>query len=76
MDPAKKERMLAREAAFRRRINCTFVTLFFLNFIRVFDNGILPALTTYLKEESDLTDFQVGSLGSLTYMGEVTGKLE
>ena len=46
-----------------------------MNFIRVFDNGILPAMTTIMKDDSDLTDVQVGTLGSLVYIGEVTGSL-
>ena len=46
-----------------------------MNFIRVFDNGILPAMTTILKTDYELTDLQVGTLGSLVYMGEVTGSL-
>jgi len=46
-----------------------------MNFIRVFDNGILPALTTTLKEEEGFTNLQIGSLGSLVYMGEVTGSI-
>lgn len=53
----------------------TFIFLFVMNFIRIFDNGILPALTTTLKEDYDLTNLQIGSLGSLVYIGEVTGSL-
>ena len=34
----------------------TFLFLFIMNFIRVFDNGILPAMTTSMKEELDLKD--------------------
>ena len=46
-----------------------------MNFFRVFDNGIVPALTTTLKEEYGFDDVRVGSLGSLVYVGEVTGSL-
>lgn len=67
----KKEEL----AQFRRKINFTFFFLFVMNFIRIFDNGILPALTTTLKEDYGLTDLQLGSLGSLVYFGEVTGSL-
>ena len=46
-----------------------------MNFIRVFDNGILPSMTTAMKEDLGLNDLQVGTLGSLVYVGEVTGSL-
>ena len=61
--------------AHKKKIFFTFVFLFIMNFIRVFDNGILPAMATSLKEEQGLTDLQVGTLGSLVYIGEVTGSL-
>ena len=35
----------------RKKIYFTFIFLFVMNFIRVFDNGILPAMATTLKEE-------------------------
>ena len=60
---------------FRNKIGVTFWFLFVMNFIRVFDNGIVPALTTTLKEDYEMTDLQIGSLGSLVYMGEVMGSL-
>ena len=63
------------EIAFRRKIGITFWFLFVMNFIRVFDNGILPALTTTLKEEDGFSDLKIGSLGSLVYLGEVTGSV-
>ena len=46
-----------------------------MNFIRVFDNGIIPATTTSLKEQNGLSSLQVGSLGSLVYVGEVVGSM-
>jgi MFS family permease len=46
-----------------------------MNFIRVFDNGIIPATTTTLKEQSGLSSLEVGSLGSLVYVGEVIGSM-
>ena len=61
--------------ALRRKITITFYFLFIMNFIRVFDNGILPAMTTIIKDDYGLTDVQVGTLGSLVYIGEVTGSL-
>ena len=60
---------------FRKKISITFWFLFAMNFFRVFDNGIVPALTTTLKEENGFDDVQVGSLGSLVYVGEVAGSL-
>ena len=59
----------------RKVIFFTFLFLFVMNFIRIFDNGILPALTTTLKEDYTLSNLQIGSLGSLVYIGEVTGSL-
>ena len=67
---------VAKEAeTSRRKIVYTFWFLFVMNFIRVFDNGILPALTTTLKEDYELSNLQIGTLGSLVYLGEVTGSL-
>lgn len=37
--------------AFKKKVNTTFYFLFVMNFIRVFDNGILPAMATTLKED-------------------------
>lgn len=75
-EKVKKAGSFKADDHFRSRIRCVFFTLFFLNFIRVFDNGILPALTSELKEKHSLTDFEVGTLGSLVYVGEVTGKAD
>ena len=71
-ESARTEEELKR---YRKKISMTFLFLFIMNFIRVFDNGILPAMTTSMKEELDLKDLQVGTLGSLVYIGEVTGSL-
>ena len=35
----------------KKKIYFTFIFLFVMNFIRVFDNGILPAMATTLKED-------------------------
>lgn len=39
------------------------------------DHGILPAATTVMKEDLDLTNVDLGILGSLVYLGLVLGKL-
>jgi len=59
----------------RKRLTTIFIFLFLMNLIRVFDNGIIPAIATTLKEREGLTDVQVGTLGSLVYIGEVVGSL-
>ena len=46
-----------------------------MNFIRVFDNGILPAMTVTLKEENGIDEVKLGTLGSLVYVGEVAGSV-
>ena len=76
-DTVKRQKSLSRKERkeqFRKKIKCVFWTLFFLNFIRVFDNGIIPALVVTFKEDYGLTDSEIGMIGSLTYLGEITGK--
>jgi len=51
-----------------------FALLFITNFIGNFDHGIVPAINTVLKDEFNLNNVQVGSLGSLVYLGCVVGK--
>ena len=46
-----------------------------MNFIRVFDNGILPAMIVTLKEDYGMDEVQLGYLGSLVFIGEVAGSL-
>ena len=37
------------------------------------DQGTFPALNTTLKEEFDLSNIEIGSLGSLVYFGAFAG---
>ena len=46
-----------------------------MNFIRVFDNGIMPAMTVTLKEEYGIDEVKIGTLGSLVFLGEVAGSI-
>jgi len=38
------------------------------------DQGIVPALNTTLKQEFGFSSTQIGVLGSVVYIGAVTGK--
>ena len=53
----------------------TLILLFAMNFIRVFDNGVMPAIVVTLKERHGMDEIQLGYLGSLVYIGEATGSL-
>ena len=73
-----KVRMNARvedQKDYARKVRLTFIFLFAMNFIRVFDNGILPAMIVTLKEDYGLDEIQLGYLGSLVFIGEVAGSL-
>ena len=48
-----------------------FVFLCLLQLIMNFDSGIVPASLTALKKEFDMTDTELGALGSLVYIGLV-----
>ena len=48
-----------------------FVFLCLLQLIMNFDSGIVPASLTALKKEFDMTDTELGLLGSLVYVGLV-----
>ena len=60
---------------YARKVRHTFIFLFAMNFIRVFDNGILPAMIVTLKEDYGLDEVELGYLGSLVFIGEVAGSL-
>ena len=62
------------EAQFRHKIKMTFIILCSMNFCRVFDNGAIPALSVTLGEQFNLSESQLGNIGSIVYGGEVLGK--
>lgn len=49
--------------------------LFICMFVARTDQGIIPALNTTLKTEFKFSSVQLGKLGSVVYIGAVTGKL-
>lgn len=49
--------------------------LFICMFVARTDQGIIPALNTTLKSEFKFSSVQLGKLGSVVYIGAVTGKL-
>lgn len=47
--------------------------LFICMFVARTDQGIIPALNTTLKVKFQFTSVQLGKLGSVVYIGAVTG---
>jgi hypothetical protein len=47
--------------------------LFICMFVARTDQGIIPALNTTLKMKFQFTSVQLGKLGSVVYIGAVTG---
>ena len=50
-----------------------FIVIFFTNLMINMDHGILPACTAEVRDDLDLNNWQLGLLGSLVYLGQVTG---
>lgn len=70
----QKFRMLHRPfGKFRRKM--IFILIFFINMVINFDHGAIPAATTTLKEELRITNYELGIIGSLVYLGLVIGAL-
>ena len=51
-----------------------FFLLFLFNLGINFDHGAVPAATKVLQEDLDLNAQQLGSLGSMVFMGLLGGK--
>ena len=48
--------------------------MFFTNLLINIDHGIFPACTEELRIDLDVSNVQIGVLGSLVYLGLVIGK--
>lgn len=57
-----------------RKLGKVFLLLFVCMFVARTDQGIIPALNTTLKQKFQFTSVQLGKLGSVVYIGAVTGK--
>lgn len=56
-------------------LNLIFIHIFTANIIINFDHGIIPAALTELKEDLNITNTNIGILGSLVYLGLTLGAL-
>lgn len=56
-------------------IRFLFGVMFFCNLLINIDHGILPACTAELRNDLELSNVNIGLLGSLVYLGLVLGKL-
>jgi MFS family permease len=59
-----------------KKISKIFLLLFICMFVARTDQGIIPALNTTLKKEFSFTSVQLGKLGSIVYVGAVTGNFK
>jgi hypothetical protein len=55
-------------------MNLVFLYVFILNMLVNVDHGAIPAATKVLKDDLSLNNQQLGSLGSIVFIGIVTGK--
>jgi len=63
------------KAARHRKLGKIFLLLFICMFVARTDQGIIPALNSTLREKFQFTSVQLGKLGSIVYIGAVTGML-
>ena len=52
-----------------------FILIFLINILINLDKGIIPASTTIIKEKSNISNAQLGMIGSLLYFGLILGSL-
>lgn len=52
-----------------------FVLIFLINILINLDRGIIPAGTTEIKENNNISNAQLGMIGSLLYLGLILGSL-
>jgi sugar phosphate permease len=70
----KKFRLLHRPfGKFRRKV--IFLLIFFVNVLINIDHGAIPAATTIMKRDLDLDNIELGTIGSLVYLGLVLGAM-
>jgi len=55
-------------------LSCVFFVIFLTNLMINVDHGILPASTLEIREDLNITNVDIGVLGSLVYLGLVAGK--
>jgi MFS family permease len=69
-----KFRLLHRPfGKFRRKV--IFLLIFFVNVLINIDHGAIPAATTIMKRDLDLDNIELGTIGSLVYLGLVLGAM-
>ena len=68
--------ILAEEVGFKTNtimVVCGFI--FFLDVLINLDHGALPAAATAIKEETQMPNVKIGSLGSMVFLGLVCGSI-
>lgn len=70
----RPERLPTETSHYNRAIiNFLFVNVFISNVLLNVDHGILPAASTFIKEDMGLDNLGMGILGSLVYLGIIVG---
>ena len=72
---ARNDDLKAQKEARNRKRTCIFVVLFFAMFTARSDQGIIPAVATTLKDYYGMDSVEIGSLGSMVYLGATAGSV-
>lgn len=71
-NPSTKNKIIKIEKEERFKI---FLLLSFINILTNMDHGTLPAASNEIKQDFNINDTELGSFGSLVYLGKLIGAL-